>query len=152
MGDFNIFHHMPWASTYSIYFFVIGISAALFFFSTLSWFSDAFVPLRMRAFLVSFALLVIGGLLLIGDLAQPTRFINILNPLYLNFTSPLAWGGLNLMSFGLVSVALFPRDVQPNTPARRRSASWALYSRSACRSIRASTLRCTRTALSGTRR
>ncbi len=107
MGDFNIFHHMPWASTYSIYFFVIGISAALFFFSTLSWFSDAFVPLRMRAFMVSFALLVIGGLLLIGDLSQPTRFINILNPLYLNFTSPLAWGGLNLMSFGLVSVLYF---------------------------------------------
>jgi formate-dependent nitrite reductase membrane component NrfD len=107
MGDFNIFHHMPWASTYSIYFFVIGISAALFFFSTLSWFSDAFVPLRMRAFVASFALLVIGGLLLIGDLSQPTRFINILNPLYLNFTSPLAWGGLNLMSFGLVSALYF---------------------------------------------
>jgi formate-dependent nitrite reductase membrane component NrfD len=107
MGDFNIFHHMPWASTYSIYFFVIGISAALFFFSTLSYFSDAFVPLRMRAFVVSFALLVIGGLLLIGDLAQPTRFINIVNPLYLNFTSPLAWGGLNLMSFGLVSALYF---------------------------------------------
>ena len=57
--------------------------------------------------MVSFALLVIGGLLLIGDLAQPMRFINILNPLYLNFTSPLAWGGLNLMSFGLVSVLYF---------------------------------------------
>jgi formate-dependent nitrite reductase membrane component NrfD len=107
MGDFNIFHHMPWAPTYSIYFFVIGISAALFFFSTLSWFSDAFVPLRMRAFVVSFVLLVIGGLLLIGDLAQPMRFINILNPLYLNLTSPLAWGGLNLISFGLVSVLYF---------------------------------------------
>ena len=40
MGDWNIFHHMPWSSSYSIYFFVIGISAALFFLSTLSWFSD----------------------------------------------------------------------------------------------------------------
>ena len=27
--------------------------------------------------------------------------------MYLNFTSPLAWGGLNLMSFGLVSVLYF---------------------------------------------
>jgi formate-dependent nitrite reductase membrane component NrfD len=107
MGDFNIFHHMPWAPTYSIYFFVIGISAALFFFSTLSWFSGAFVPLRMRAFVVSFLLLVAGGLLLIGDLAQPARFVNILNPAYLNFTSPLAWGGLNLVSFGAVSVLYF---------------------------------------------
>jgi len=107
MGDFNIFHHMPWAATYSIYFFVIGISAALFFLSTLSWFSDAFVPIRMKAFLVSFGLLAISGLLLIGDLAQPMRFINILNPMYLNLTSPLAWGGLNLMSFGLVSALYF---------------------------------------------
>lgn len=30
-----------------------------------------------------------------------------MNPAYLNFTSPLAWGSLNLMSFGLVSVAYF---------------------------------------------
>ncbi len=107
MGDYNIFHHIPWSSAYSIYFFVIGISAALFFFSTLSWFSQAFLPIRGRAFVVSFVLLVIGGLLLIGDLSQPMRFVNILNPAYLNFSSPLAWGGLNLVSFGLVSVLYF---------------------------------------------
>ena len=107
MGDFNVFHHIPWSSAYSIYFFVIGISAALFFFSTLSWFSEAFLPIRGRAFTLSFVLLVIGGLLLIGDLSQPFRFLNILNPAYLNFASPLAWGGLNLISFGLVSVLYF---------------------------------------------
>jgi formate-dependent nitrite reductase membrane component NrfD len=107
MGDFNIFHHMPWTSAYSIYFFVIGISAALFFFSTLSWFSEAFVPIRMKAFIASFVLLGIGGLLLVGDLSQPMRFLNVLNPMYLNFTSPLAWGSLNLVSFGLVSVLYF---------------------------------------------
>lgn len=107
MGDYNIFHHMPWSPAYSIYFFVIGISAALFFFSTLSWFSEAFLPIRWRAFIVSFLLLVIGGLLLIADLSQPMRFTNILNPDYLNFSSPLAWGGLNLISFGLVSVLYF---------------------------------------------
>lgn len=107
MGDFNIFHHMPWSSTYSIYFFVIGISSALFFFSTLSWFRQEFEPLRKSAFYASFGLMVLGGLLLIGDLSQPLRFLNILNPTYLNFTSPLAWGGLNLISFGAVSVAYF---------------------------------------------
>ncbi len=32
------------------------------------------------------------------------RFLNILNPAYLNFTSPLAWGGLNIVAFGIVSV------------------------------------------------
>lgn len=107
MGDWNVFHHMPWASTYSIYFFVIGISAALFFLSTMSWFSEHFRPLRTGAFYVSFGLLVIGGLLLIADLSQPLRFMNIMNPAYLNFTSPLAWGGLNLISFGVISVLYF---------------------------------------------
>lgn len=107
MGDFNVFHHMPWASTYSIYFFVIGISAALYFLSTLSWFSETFRPLRASAFYMSFLLLVVGGLLLIMDLSQPSRFFNVMNPAYLNFTSPLAWGALNLLSFGLVSVLYF---------------------------------------------
>lgn len=107
MGDYNIFHHMPWSSTYSIYFFVIGISAALFFFSSLSWFRQEFEPLRKSAFYASFVLMALGGLLLIGDLSKPLRFLYILNPAYLNFTSPLAWGGLNLISFGAVSVAYF---------------------------------------------
>lgn len=107
MGDFNIFHHMPWSSSYSIYFFVIGISAALFFFSTLSWYRQEFVPLRKSAFYTSFGLMVLGGLLLVVDLSQPLRFIFILNPFYLNFNSPLAWGGLNLILFGAVSVAYF---------------------------------------------
>lgn len=106
MGDFTIFHHMPWSGAYAIYFFTIGISAALFFFSTRSWFptGQALVPIRTSAAYVSFALLVISGLLLISDLSQPMRFFNIMNPAYLNLASPLAWGGLNLISFGIVSV------------------------------------------------
>lgn len=107
MGDFNIFHHMPWSSAYSIYFFTIGISAALFFMSTLSWYREEFKTLRSSAFYLSFALLAVSGLLLIGDLSKPARFLNIMNPAYLNFTSPLAWGGLNLIAFGAVSVAYF---------------------------------------------
>jgi len=106
MGDYTVFHNMPWSGMYAIYFFTIGISAALFFFSTKSWFptGQALIPIRTPAAYVSFALLVISGLLLIGDLSQPMRFLNIMNPAYLNLTSPLAWGGLNLISFGVVSV------------------------------------------------
>jgi formate-dependent nitrite reductase membrane component NrfD len=107
MGDYNVFHIIPWSGAYAIYFFVIGISAAMFFFSALSWYRAEFQPIRMQAFYASFALLAAGGLLLIGDLSQPLRFMNTMNPAYLNFTSPLAWGSLNLMSFGLVSVAYF---------------------------------------------
>ncbi|MBK8638278.1 MAG: polysulfide reductase NrfD [Chromatiaceae bacterium] len=107
MGDYTVFHAIPWTGAYAIYFFVIGISAALFFFSALSYYRDEFKPIRMSAFLLSFALLLVGGVLLIEDLSQPGRFLNIMNPAYLSFKSPLAWGGLNLISFGLVSVLYF---------------------------------------------
>jgi len=107
MFDFTVFHTIAWPGPYAWYFFVIGISVALFFFSALSWYREEFQPLRMPGFIMSFLLLVVGGLLLISDLSQPARFLNMLNPAYLKFDSPLAWGSLNLTSFGLVSAAYF---------------------------------------------
>ena len=105
MGDHNVVHALPWGGAYAFYFFTIGISAALFFLSSLSWFRQEFAPLRRRAAYASFVLLVVSGVLLIGDLSQPGRFFHILLLNYLNFTSPLAWGALNLVLFALVSVA-----------------------------------------------
>lgn len=105
MGDYVWFHDVSWHATYAIYFFVIGIVAGLAFISHLSWHNAALRPLREKAAYGSFLLLAVGGLLLIADLSQPLRFLNILNPLYLNFTSPLAWGALNIVAFGLASVA-----------------------------------------------
>lgn len=107
MGDFNVFHIMPWSGSYSIYFFLIGISACMFFFSALSWYLPEFKEIRLAADNVSFGLLALSGILLIDDLTQPFRFLNMMNPAYLNFTSPLAWGSLDLISFGAVSVAYF---------------------------------------------
>ncbi|SCZ54542.1 NrfD/PsrC family molybdoenzyme membrane anchor subunit [Thiohalomonas denitrificans] len=107
MLDYTVFHTIAWPGPYAWYFFVIGISVALFFFSALSWYREEFRPLRHSAFYLSFGLLVLGGLLLIGDLSQPMRFLNMVNPAYLNFDSPLAWGSLNLVAFGLVSVVYF---------------------------------------------
>jgi formate-dependent nitrite reductase membrane component NrfD len=103
MFDYTVYHTIAWPGTYALYFFVIGISVTLFFFSALSWYREEFLPLRRTALYGSFALLVLGGVLLIADLSQPLRFLNILNPAYLKFDSPLAWGSLNLISFGLVS-------------------------------------------------
>lgn len=104
MGDYVWFHDVSWHSAYAVYFFVIGICAGLSFFSFLSWHRTELVALRKPAAYVSFALLVVGGLLLIGDLSQPLRFLNVLNPFYLNFTSPLAWGSLIIVLFGAASV------------------------------------------------
>lgn len=104
MGDYVWFHDVSWHASYATYFFVIGISAGLAFFSFLSWHAPSLRPVRESTAYGSFALLGIGGLLLIVDLSQPARFLNVLNPAYLNFTSPLAWGALNLVTFGVTSV------------------------------------------------
>ena len=107
MGDWAAFFTIAWPSTYAYYFFSIGLSAALYFISGLSWFREEFRGLRTNAFLLSFALLVISGLLLISDLSQPMRFLNMINPFYWNFTSPLVWGAILLMLFGAVSAGYY---------------------------------------------
>ena len=113
MGDFNIFHHMPWAATYSIYFFVIGISAALFFFSTLSWFSDAFVPIRMKAFLVSFGLLAISGL---SAHRRPCPADAVHQHPQPDVSQPYIASGMGRLESDVLRAgvgALLPRDVRP---------------------------------------
>jgi len=104
MGDYVWFHDVSWHASYALYFFVIGILAGLSFISYGSWRTPALRPLREKTAYASFVLLGLGGLLLIADLSQPLRFLNILNPAYLNFTSPLAWGALNIVAFGIASV------------------------------------------------
>lgn len=120
MGDYVWFHDVSWHATYAIYFFVIGILAGLSFLSYGSWRTEALRPLREKAAYGSFALLALGGVLLIADLSQPLRFLNILNPAYLNFTSPLAWGALNIVAFGVCSI-LYIMALQKGDEARGRT-------------------------------
>lgn len=104
MGDYNWFHDVSWHASYAVYFFVIGISAGLAFLSYGTWLTPALRPLRAKAAYVSFLLLLVGGALLVADLSQPARFLNVLNPVYLRFSSPLAWGALNIAAFAIASV------------------------------------------------
>lgn len=104
MGDYVWFHDVSWHAAYAVYFFVIGILAGLSFLSYGSWRNEALRPLREKAAYGSLILLAVGGVLLIADLSQPLRFLNTLNPAYLNFSSPLAWGALNIVAFGISSV------------------------------------------------
>lgn len=104
MGEYVWFHDVSWHSAYAIYFFVVGILAGLSFLSYGSWLTPALRPLREKAAYISLVLLGVGGALLIADLSQPLRFLNTLNPMYMHFTSPLAWGALNITAFGICSV------------------------------------------------
>ncbi|OHC64083.1 MAG: thiosulfate reductase [Rhodocyclales bacterium RIFCSPLOWO2_02_FULL_63_24] len=119
MGDYVWFHDVSWHASYAVYFFVIGILAGLSFMSYGSWITPALRPLREKAAYGSLGLLALGGLLLIADLSQPLRFLNILNPAYLNFTSPLAWGALNILAFGVASV-MYIMALQKGDEARGR--------------------------------
>lgn len=104
MGEYVWFHDVSWHSAYAIYFFLIGILAGLSFLSYGSWITPALRPLREKAAYSSMVLLGVGGALLVADLSQPLRFLNTLNPFYMHFTSPLAWGALNIAAFGICSV------------------------------------------------
>lgn len=104
MGEYVWFHDVSWHSAYAIYFFVVGILAGLSFLSYGSWIMPALRPLREKAAYISLLLLAVGGALLITDLSQPMRFLNTLNPAYMQFSSPLAWGALNIAAFGICSV------------------------------------------------
>lgn len=104
MGEYVWFHDVSWHSAYAIYFFLIGILAGLSFLSYGSWITPALRPLREKAAYISVVLLGVGGALLVADLSQPLRFLNTLNPFYMHFTSPLAWGALNIAAFGICSV------------------------------------------------
>jgi formate-dependent nitrite reductase membrane component NrfD len=107
MGDYVVFHDVAWHGIYAVYFFLIGMSAALFFFSALSWFREEFRPLRRSAFYVSFVLLAAAGAILVMDLSQPLRFIFTLNPGFWNMSSPLVWGTIIIVLYGLASVWYF---------------------------------------------
>lgn len=104
MGEYVWFHDVSWHSVYAVYFFVVGILAGLSFLSYGSWTQPALRPLREKSAYASVLLLGLGGVLLIADLSQPLRFLNTLNPMYMHFTSPLAWGALNIAAFGACSV------------------------------------------------
>jgi formate-dependent nitrite reductase membrane component NrfD len=109
MGDYVVFFDVAWHAAYAAYFFLIGVSAMLYFVSALSWFREEFRLLRSGAFYVSFAALAVAGLILVGDLSQPLRFVNTLNPVYWNPASPLVWGTVLIVLFGLTSVWYFTR-------------------------------------------
>lgn len=104
MGEYVWFHDISWHAPNAFYFFVVGILAGLSFLSYRSWIQPELRPLREKTAYASLVMLGIGGAILNSDLSQPFRGINTLNPMYMNFTSPLTWGSLIIVSFGGCSV------------------------------------------------
>jgi len=105
--QFSVFHKIPWGIEVVLYFFFIGMSSGAFFLSILpSVFGKKdYERLSKTSWIVSFIFLIVSIPLLIADLTQPSRFLNLLNPAYLHLsTAPLAWGTVFLTAFGVLSL------------------------------------------------
>jgi len=97
-----------------LYFFFGGIAGGAYFMSTLlrfaGWPEDR--PVVRLGYYLTFPLVILCGLLLILDLRQPLRFLNMLfafkaGGLSFKYWSPISFGSWLLFFFGLISFLSF---------------------------------------------
>lgn len=114
----------PWGIEIVIYFFLIGLAAMTFILAAApETFGAAGAPFRdaeVPGALVTLVILAISGPLLIADLTQPMRFLNPI--IYFRPSSPLSWGSVLLILFGL-SVLAFLYGRFYDKPGIRRTAA-----------------------------
>ena len=103
MFEYMPTHIAPWGIEIVIYFFLIGTASMVFAVAagpaTFGRVADPFRNFQITGAIVTLVLLVIVGPLLIMDLGQPWRFLNPI--IYFRWTSPLSWGSVFLLLFGL---------------------------------------------------
>jgi Ni/Fe-hydrogenase subunit HybB-like protein len=104
---FNVFHHVAWGTSVSVYFWLVGASAGSFVISTFGWVFgiERYKPLALTASITAILMLVIVPVLLIWDLGKPVRFIYLLVPGYWHATGPMAWGTILICSYLTIMLA-----------------------------------------------
>ncbi len=97
----NVFHHVAWGTTISIYFWLVGASAGSFVISSFGWVFGIkrYKPLALIASVMAIFLLLLVPILLIWDLGKPLRFIYLLLPGYWHATGPMSWGSALIFSY-----------------------------------------------------
>ncbi|MBF0610221.1 MAG: polysulfide reductase NrfD [Magnetococcales bacterium] len=98
---YNVFHHVAWGTTISIYFWLVGASAGSFVISSFGWVFGIkrYKPLAMTASVTAILMLMLVPILLTWDLGKPVRFIYLLIPGYWHGTGPMAWGTVLICSY-----------------------------------------------------
>lgn len=97
-----------WNAFVPIYFFLISISAGSLMvasFSTVFGVKQYQVIVRPAVF-TSLVTLVLAPIFLILDLGQPLRFLYVINPMNFNIQSPMSWGALLLILYGITLLLL----------------------------------------------
>jgi tetrathionate reductase subunit C len=119
---YNVFHQQPWGWKIATYFFLTGVSAGAFILSSLSYVfgMQRFKPIGLMSLVVAVVVLLIGPILLIADLTQPTRFWHLLVPTYWHFTSPMAWGSVLLIAYP-VNCLLYAKAIVKQNLSRAKT-------------------------------
>lgn len=92
-----------WEFWVPLYFFALSISAGSVLIIALS---DLFKlnispSFRRIGHLVGLVTIALAPIFIILDLGQPLRFVNMLNPANFRVTSPMSWGGILLILYGV---------------------------------------------------
>ena len=97
----NVFHHVAWGTSISIYFWLVGASAGSFVISSFGWVFGIkrYKPLAMTASFTAIFMLLLVPILLIWDLGKPVRFIYLLLPSYWHATGPMSWGTVLILTY-----------------------------------------------------
>ncbi len=102
----NVFHHVAWGTTISVYFWLVGASAGSFVISSFGWVFgiQRYKPLALSASVTAIILLFLVPILLIWDLGKPLRFIYLLLPSYWHATGPMSWGSVLIFSYPIAMI------------------------------------------------
>ncbi|MCP4702581.1 MAG: polysulfide reductase NrfD [Gammaproteobacteria bacterium] len=114
---YNVFHHVAWGTTISVYFWLVGASAGSFVISSFGWVFGIkrYKPLAMTASATAIIMLLIVPVLLTWDLGKPLRFIYLLLPGYWHSTGPMSWGSVLIMSYPIAMI-IYSYFVIKNNP------------------------------------
>jgi len=107
MFEYTDYTIAPWGVELAIYFFLIGTAAMVFVLAAaphvFGGAARSLAPLQMPAVIIALVVTAVCAPLLIMDLGQPGRFLYPI--LYFRWTSPLSWGSVLLILFGLSMLA-----------------------------------------------
>ncbi len=97
----NVFHHVAWGTTISVYFWLVGASAGSFVISSFGWVFGIkrYKPLALTASITAIVMLMMVPILLIWDLGKPLRFVYLMLPSYWHSTGPMSWGSVLIMTY-----------------------------------------------------
>ncbi len=108
MFEYMPYNVAPWGTELSVYFFLIGMAAMTFVLSAapnvFGGAAASLSPVQKPGLIITLVIIAVCGVLLIDDLGQPARFLNVL--IYFHASSPLSWGSLFLVLF-VGSIVLF---------------------------------------------